>query len=180
MAKRPDDRYPSGRELADDLRRFLAGEPVKARRISPVGKAWHWAKRNPAVASLLAAVLLVFASGASVSAYYAKQAENREHDAKRKEGEATEQKNKVLETEKRNRKLVYAAKMILAGTAFQQRNFERVDDLLRETLPEPGEDELRGWEWHALFRYVPPGAAPRYCTHRMPTITSRLGRNPRS
>ncbi len=39
MAKRPRDRYASSADLAEDLQRFLDTEPVKARRITPVGRA---------------------------------------------------------------------------------------------------------------------------------------------
>lgn len=170
MAKRPEDRYLNGREFAADLRRFLAGEPVKARRISVVGKAWRWSKRNPAVASLLAAVFLVFALGASVSAYFARQARDSEREARGNEvvakwnekvareqqAEANERQMKLMLAERHNRRLVYAAKMTLAGQAFQSRDFDRVIELLRDTLPQPGEDDMRDWEWHALFRYVKP------------------------
>jgi serine/threonine protein kinase/tetratricopeptide (TPR) repeat protein len=67
MARVPADRYPSGREMADDLRRFLAGEPVKARRIGVVGRAWRWGKRNPAVAALLSVLLLVLVGGTAAA-----------------------------------------------------------------------------------------------------------------
>jgi serine/threonine protein kinase/tetratricopeptide (TPR) repeat protein len=67
MARAPADRYPSGREMADDLKRFLAGEPVKARRIGVVGRAWRWGRRNPAVAALLSALLLALAGGTAAS-----------------------------------------------------------------------------------------------------------------
>ena len=161
MAKRRDDRYANGREFADDLQRFLSGEPVRARRIGPVGKAWRWSKRNPAVAALLAAVLLVFALGAGASAYYAKQAEKREGDAKanerravEKEGEANAERRNVEDAARANRRLLYAARMGLAGTALKERNHDRVSELLGETMPAVGEDDPRGWEWHYLFRQV--------------------------
>src|SRR5262249_34165222 len=54
MAKEPARRYPTAKEFADDLRRFLAGEPVKARPPGPVGRAWLWARRRPAAAALFA------------------------------------------------------------------------------------------------------------------------------
>src|SRR5262249_31659056 len=44
---------------AEDLRRFLADEPIKARRSSWHERAWRWCRRNPAVAGLTAAVLLL-------------------------------------------------------------------------------------------------------------------------
>src|SRR5207249_9432501 len=47
MAKEPARRYPTAGELADDLRRFLAGGPVRARPAGRAGKAWRWARRNP-------------------------------------------------------------------------------------------------------------------------------------
>jgi eukaryotic-like serine/threonine-protein kinase len=63
MAKAPARRYASARELADDLRRFLAGEPIRARPIGPVERVRHWCRRNPVAASLLAAVTLGSAVG---------------------------------------------------------------------------------------------------------------------
>jgi tetratricopeptide (TPR) repeat protein len=50
--KDPKRRYATGEEFAEDLRRFLDDEPVRARRTGPFGRVWRWAKRNPATASL--------------------------------------------------------------------------------------------------------------------------------
>ena len=55
LAKRPVDRYPTAEELAADLKRFLNREPVKARRISPVGRLWRVACRYPGITSVTAA-----------------------------------------------------------------------------------------------------------------------------
>src|SRR5207248_10596088 len=56
MARDPADRYATAEEMADDLRRFLAGRPVLARRVRPVELVWRWCRRDPAVSSLLAVV----------------------------------------------------------------------------------------------------------------------------
>lgn len=48
LEKDPKRRYATGRELADDLNRYLKGEPVHARPISRMGRGWRWVKRNPA------------------------------------------------------------------------------------------------------------------------------------
>src|SRR5207248_10695662 len=45
MAKEPARRYQTAGELAEDLRRFLADRPVKARRSSAVERAWRWCRR---------------------------------------------------------------------------------------------------------------------------------------
>ncbi|MEC7566386.1 MAG: serine/threonine-protein kinase, partial [Planctomycetota bacterium] len=46
-------RYGTAEELAEDLRRFLAGEPIQARPISMVERSWKWARRRPAVAGMI-------------------------------------------------------------------------------------------------------------------------------
>jgi tetratricopeptide (TPR) repeat protein/tRNA A-37 threonylcarbamoyl transferase component Bud32 len=53
LQKEPRKRYASAAELADDLRRFLAGEPILARPASLWERGTKWAKRRPAVAALL-------------------------------------------------------------------------------------------------------------------------------
>jgi serine/threonine protein kinase/WD40 repeat protein len=54
IAKEPGRRYQTAAEMADDLGRFLAGEPVRARRVGLWERAVKWGKRRPAVAALLA------------------------------------------------------------------------------------------------------------------------------
>jgi tetratricopeptide (TPR) repeat protein len=51
--------------MAADLRLFLVGEPIRARPVSHVEKLWRWCRRKPAVAGLLAALVLVFLVGGS-------------------------------------------------------------------------------------------------------------------
>jgi hypothetical protein len=77
MARRPADRYQSAQELADDLGRFATGEPVRARRIGVLGRTWRWAKREPKVASLIAAVVLTLTAGVVVTGWFAALAKRR-------------------------------------------------------------------------------------------------------
>jgi tetratricopeptide (TPR) repeat protein/tRNA A-37 threonylcarbamoyl transferase component Bud32 len=58
MEKEPRRRYQSAKDLADDLRRWLSGEPVRARPVRAWGRAIRWAKRRPAVSLLLAAIVI--------------------------------------------------------------------------------------------------------------------------
>jgi eukaryotic-like serine/threonine-protein kinase len=62
LAKRPADRYLTAADLAEDLARYLNHEPVKARRISPVGRLWRVARRHPGITSVTtAAAVLILA-----------------------------------------------------------------------------------------------------------------------
>jgi serine/threonine-protein kinase len=67
MAKDPAERYSTAQDLADDLQRFLASKPIHARPISRMARSWRWCRRNPMVAGLLAAAV-VLAAGLGVLA----------------------------------------------------------------------------------------------------------------
>jgi WD40 repeat protein len=56
LQKEPGRRYASAEELADDLRRFLDGRPIRARPAGKLERAWRWGRRNPALALLTASV----------------------------------------------------------------------------------------------------------------------------
>lgn len=45
-------RYRTAKELADELRRFLSGESIRARPVGVAGKGWRWCRRNPLSAGL--------------------------------------------------------------------------------------------------------------------------------
>src|SRR5262249_28021701 len=64
LEKAPARRFATAAELAEDLRRFQAGESIVSRPVGALGRTWRWSRRNPGWAAMLATVaglLLVIA-----------------------------------------------------------------------------------------------------------------------
>src|SRR5262249_18536804 len=73
LNKAPAGRYGSARELADDLRRFRDGDPIRARPVGPVKRAARWVSRRPYQAALILVTLagaLPALAWAVTTAYY--------------------------------------------------------------------------------------------------------------
>jgi tRNA A-37 threonylcarbamoyl transferase component Bud32 len=58
LAKEPAGRYDSAAALADELERWLRGEPVQARPVTALARLNKWVQRQPAVAGLLGISIL--------------------------------------------------------------------------------------------------------------------------
>ncbi len=89
IAKSPERRYPSADEMAEDLRRFLDGEPIKARRTSLPERTRLWARRHPALAGLyvvlFATVLCTTVLSIYLNGLYEEAETNRQQKAKAEE-----------------------------------------------------------------------------------------------
>jgi serine/threonine protein kinase/WD40 repeat protein len=86
-ARESEQRYPTAAALAEDLRQFLAGRPIRARRTGPLERCWRWCRRNPLVASLtstIALLLLVLAIGASLMAWSLQTALKKSEDERQR------------------------------------------------------------------------------------------------
>jgi serine/threonine protein kinase/WD40 repeat protein/tetratricopeptide (TPR) repeat protein len=98
IAHDPARRYATAGDLAEDLRRFLADRPVRARRSRLPERFWRWCRRNPAVASLTAVIallLLLVAVGSTLSAWSLRAAE-KDARAKLWRSKLSEARAKVL------------------------------------------------------------------------------------
>jgi WD40 repeat protein/serine/threonine protein kinase len=137
----PSRRYPTAAELAADLDRFLDGRPIAARRASEVEKLWMWAKRRPAIAELVAALLLCLIAGTIVSLVFAIRAAGFARDADRRAGEATlardaaDRARQKAEAEEENARQAQGAAEKAKADADTQRNLLRVErDQARQNL----------------------------------------------
>ncbi len=96
LEKETRRRYASALELAEDLRRFQAGEPVRARSVGDWERALKWMRRHPwkaAAAGLLLAFVAALLAGGAFSAYFAVEANNALGREKERNGELAKEKN---------------------------------------------------------------------------------------
>jgi eukaryotic-like serine/threonine-protein kinase len=146
LEKEPGRRYESAEALAEDLRRYRKGEPIVARPTSFVERARKWAKREPMVAALLTAVVLVAGMGFGLVLHQWRRAEA---NSKTAHEEATNAKTALnaLQSE------MYINVVGLAQGELAANNVGRAEELLDQIKP-----EQRGWEWYFLKRqrYGPP------------------------
>jgi tetratricopeptide (TPR) repeat protein len=97
LQKEPGERYATAAALAEDLRCFQGGEPIRARPVGGVERAWRWCKRYPSRAGLAAAVMLVVAGAGAAAVWYQQDSTAR---AAEKAGLATEHTRKAANTER--------------------------------------------------------------------------------
>jgi serine/threonine protein kinase len=89
IARDPSHRYRTPAAMAEDLKSFIDGRPITARRTRELEKLWMWARRRPAVSGLVAALFLCLLAGAIVSTVFAVRAEESARDAASREKDAT-------------------------------------------------------------------------------------------
>jgi serine/threonine protein kinase len=75
MAREPLTRYQNSGQLADDLKRFLDGRPIQARRTSSIEQLRLWCRRNPALASSCGLVVLTLVLGLAAAGWLWHRAE---------------------------------------------------------------------------------------------------------
>jgi WD40 repeat protein len=142
MGKEPGRRYATAQALAEDLRRWIKGEPILARPVGQVERFTRWYKRNRLVAGLTAAVLLVLLAGIAFSTFYA-------IDARRQKNRADEKATLADAIATEAEADLYVARMNLAQTDWENANVARVLSLLEPYRHSAaGKRDLRGWEWY--------------------------------
>jgi tRNA A-37 threonylcarbamoyl transferase component Bud32 len=159
LEKDPQRRYGSAEALAEDLERWLAGEPIQARPTGRAERLWRWSCRNPLVAGLSAVVLMVTVGGFfgvlgqwQVARANERQAIEQRDEAEQQRDEARALAEKLQAALEQLRRTTYAAHMNLAQQAWEAGRIGRVDELLAQHRPKAGETDLRGFEWHYLHR----------------------------
>jgi WD40 repeat protein/tRNA A-37 threonylcarbamoyl transferase component Bud32 len=137
-------RYASALALAVDLRHAQEGRPITAQPVGPAQRSWRWCRRNPVVASLLAAVAVALVGGTGVASYFAVQAAAH---ARAAEASAREVRRRL-----------YVSDMRHAQGAWENAQIDRLLELLDEQRPErAGGDDFRGFEWQYWRRKADTG-----------------------
>ena len=83
LQKEPASALRSAQEFANELGRFLRGEPVQARPVGRGERSWRWCRRNPTTAGLLTGIALLLLLVAAVSTILGRIAGARAEEAVR-------------------------------------------------------------------------------------------------
>lgn len=128
LAKEPNRRFSSAKELADDLNRFLTKQPIHSRPVGRFEKLRLACIRNPRVSALAASALLVLVAGSVISSFFAVQSSISEARAQRQ--------SHLLQ------RTLYNNHVTLVQHALGSGQSARAIGLLEKSNP-----ELRRWEY---------------------------------
>jgi WD40 repeat protein/serine/threonine protein kinase len=166
LEKHPERRYSNAFELADELDRYLKGEPIRSRPVSGIERCYRWCRRNQARAASLfmgcvAAIgmlLLLVSNNRNLNSY--NQTLNRlNRDLETTVDEldfATKNARKLQHVaevhEQQAKDWLYASNINRAAIALQQDDTRELSRLLEQTRPNEGDLDRRGFEWWFLDR----------------------------
>jgi WD40 repeat protein len=162
LEKEPHKRYATAVALAEDLRRFQAGEPIVARPATALEKALKWARRKPAHAAVVvvsaAAALTLLVGGLWIGAQLQTERDRAEVKANEAETARAAERQRALELGRERDKTREALKeaehnlgisyLLLAEAAW---NGQGSADQARHFLNKVAVD-ARHWEWNLLQR----------------------------
>jgi WD40 repeat protein/tRNA A-37 threonylcarbamoyl transferase component Bud32 len=144
LEKEPRRRYRNAAELADDLRRFLDGQPISARRIGWAGRALKWCRREPAKAGLAGALAATIAGGFIGMAVLWRRAEA-------KAVAEAHERNRAVAAESATRDHLYLSQIAQAQLEWRLGNVAHAQSILDQS-----DGSRRGWEWRYLWNLNHP------------------------
>jgi WD40 repeat protein len=156
LAKEPSRRYGSALALAEDLERFVAGQPIAARPAGAVERCVKWVKRRPAAAALVAVSVAAALSLLAGGLWYNSQLQVALKETRTAKGEVEKQRDEiqVAKTSAQGERdtayrLLYVSQLNLAQREWGEAHVGRVLELLEAQRPhQVGEQDLRGFEWY--------------------------------
>ena len=175
LEKERGRRYDTPNTLADDIQRYLQNEAIAARPASSAYRLKKFIQRNRAAVAAISAIAAVLVLGAGISTWLAVRESQAKHLATTSLAE-TEQQRKLALTAKeeaeherdkakainaelqmqkeQQRRMLYVAQMNLVRKAWDSNHIDRVRELLNAVRPQPGEADLRGFEWRYWLRML--------------------------
>ncbi|MGF1583340.1 MAG: protein kinase [Gemmataceae bacterium] len=157
LEKDPRGRYSSAEALAKDLKRYLEGKPIAARRSGTVDRTVKWIRRKPATAALLFVSVLALVSFALVQWRTAVTERSLRQQAKesldlaiRREKALRKREDALRSRERALKYLVYLGQMQEAHHAWHDADLRHSRRLLNKWLPQTETEDLRDWEWYYL------------------------------
>ena len=148
LAKQPRRRYATALELAEDLRRFADGYPIKARTASAAERFGKWLRRNFRTVAL---VLLSLWAGISLLALFLSGDGSDSPSPSRESAyrnTTAQLERELLQARRRQSDTDYLNSFLLAQRALVNEEKDRANDLLNRCPI-----EARHWEWHFLHDY---------------------------
>jgi WD40 repeat protein len=145
LEKAPGKRYASAAALAEDLRRFLAGEATQARPLTAAGRVVKLVRRHPLPAALLALVAVSLLGGLAGILW-----QWREAVAAR--GRLQTSLHAEADQRRQAEQNLYQSRISQAALLWEGGQVAQARELLAACRPRDGEEDLRGWEWHYLNR----------------------------
>jgi eukaryotic-like serine/threonine-protein kinase len=146
LEKEVGRRYNSAEAVAEDLERWLAGVPILARPAGRAERAWRWCRRNPAVSALTAAVASLL-SVVLVGLMISNRMIARERDDAQLRAQGARRQDLVRDVRH-------------ASALLEENCASSAIELLARYNPAPGEEDLRNFAWHYLWRVAHVGSPP--------------------
>ncbi len=146
LEKEPGRRYGSTEALAEDLERWLKGEPIAARPASGWERARKWARRHPSAAALVLVSAASLLAIAALAAFHTASLSRENTRTREALADAEEARGRADEAHGRAEDLLYASRIPLAYAEWRNHYIDRAENLLDEYHF----SDRRGWEWHYL------------------------------
>ncbi|MBY0586692.1 protein kinase [bacterium] len=143
LSRSKKDRYPSAMELAEDLDRYLAGEPIHARPILWWERLLKWAQRRPLVAACILVAAISVAALMSTLAISSARIQLSLERLQKAEHQARDEAYRA-------KIHLYKADIQAANEAIAQSNRAAARESLDRQIPHMGESDLRTWPWYYL------------------------------
>ena len=135
LAKNRSERYQTANELHDDILNYLNNLPITARPNTGFYRLEKFIRRNKIQVGVAAGIILLTIGWATTFIWQTIQTASQARE---------------------NRRIAYAAEMILAANEYENTNLNRVNELVGKYVPESDDEDLRGFEWYFLKNLLNP------------------------